>query len=144
VISQTADYALRAMLHLAAKHGSMVRSHDLADATQISQSYLSKVLRHLASAELVLSARGPHGGFALSRPPSEISVLQVLNAVEPHRARRRRAIHATETDSLPVLDLLDKALASIEGAFRRTSLAELMAGPEDVQGHSPRRDCHDR
>ncbi len=133
MISQTAEYALRAMLHLAARYGSRVSSHALADATRISPSYLAKVLRHLAAAELVQTARGPRGGFALARPPSEISVIQVLDAVEPHQARRRRAEGAFRGDSLAEPDLLDAALASIEGAFRRTSLAKLMAGSEEVQ-----------
>ncbi len=78
----TAEYALRAMVTLAAQPaGESLTASDLAERTQVPLAYLSKVLRQLVSAELLRGRRGHHGGFQLTRPPAEITFGQVLTAV---------------------------------------------------------------
>lgn len=80
-VSQTSEYALRAMAHLARlAPGEAARAADLAEAANIPQHYVSKILRQLVVAGLLASRRGHHGGFVLRRPPSRIPVRAVLEA----------------------------------------------------------------
>lgn len=83
LLTQTAEYALRAMACLANHQGSgPMRSAELAQRANIPTHYVSKVMRRLVVAELILSKRGHGGGFSLARPPQEITFLQVLNATD--------------------------------------------------------------
>lgn len=80
-LSQTAEYALRAMAHLATlEPGASARAAEVAEATSIPAHYLSKVMRRLVLAGLVESQKGHHGGFSLSRPPSRIRFGEILAA----------------------------------------------------------------
>lgn len=81
-LSATAEYALRAMAYLATlAPGASARASDLEAATSASAAYLTKVLRKLVVAGLLVSQKGHHGGFALARPPARIRFLDILEAV---------------------------------------------------------------
>ncbi len=83
LLSQTAEYALRAASWIAAySPGAPVRAQDLSRETGIPAQYLSKILRRLVVAGILSSQRGQGGGFALTRPPDQIRFLDVLAAVE--------------------------------------------------------------
>lgn len=80
-LTQTAEYALRAMAYLAnLPEGTAVRARDLAVPTAIPPHYLSKLMRHLVVAGLIHSQKGHGGGFALARPPRQITLEAVLAA----------------------------------------------------------------
>jgi Rrf2 family protein len=82
-ISKTAEYAIRAMSALATlPEGIKVRANDLVRATGIPAPYLSKILRRLVLADLLVSQKGKGGGFSLARAPAEISFIEILNAVD--------------------------------------------------------------
>src|SRR3972149_5635143 len=84
MISQTAEYALRAVTHLAGREAiDAPTTAQIARTTQIPSNYLAKVLRSLSRAGLVHSQRGPGGGHKLARNPAELTALQVVNAVDP-------------------------------------------------------------
>ena len=86
MFSQTSEYALRAVVWLAQNaEDEPVGNQAIADATQVSVSYLAKILQALAKAELVSSRRGAGGGFALIGKASDIAVVDVINAVDPIR-----------------------------------------------------------
>jgi Rrf2 family iron-sulfur cluster assembly transcriptional regulator len=91
-LSQTAEYALRAMAWLATDAGSSpVRAADLSTAAGIPTHYLSKILRRLVLAELLVSQKGQGGGFSLARPAGEISFLEILAAVDTYPTEGRCA-----------------------------------------------------
>jgi Rrf2 family iron-sulfur cluster assembly transcriptional regulator len=80
-ISQTAEYALRAMGYLATlDDGKPARAPDVSQATGIPVHYLSKVMRRMVVAGLVTSQKGHGGGFVLARAPSEIRFADVISA----------------------------------------------------------------
>jgi Rrf2 family protein len=82
-LTRTSSYALHAVAHMAAKkQDRRVASHDIARACGIPERFLSKVLRSLVSARILLSIKGPQGGYSLARRPSDISMLAILEAVE--------------------------------------------------------------
>ena len=80
-VSAKVDYALRATLELAAA-GDLVKGEQLATAQGIPQKFLESILIDLRHAELVASRRGADGGYALARPAAEISIADVIRAVE--------------------------------------------------------------
>jgi Rrf2 family protein len=82
-VSRKIDYALRAMVHLASiAPDRVVPFRGIAREMDVPEDFLAKILKTLVDQGLVRSARGPHGGYTLGRPASEISFLEVIEAVE--------------------------------------------------------------
>lgn len=78
LLPQTAEYALRAVLHLARHDARPVRVPEMADAIAVPRNYLSKTLHQLARAGLLESARGPSGGFRLAVPADVLTLDRVI------------------------------------------------------------------
>ena len=131
MISQTAEYALRAVVCLAAREERSLKTQDLAAATKVPAGYLSKVLQALGRADLVRSQRGLYGGFRLSKPADEITVMEVVNAVDPLKRIRRcpLGIEAHGTTLCPLHRKLDDAIALVEEAYASCTIGELLATP---------------
>ena len=85
MLSRTAEYALRAIVWLSGHPESSVTGHALATATQVPPDYLAKVMQGLVRAGLVEAQRGKNGGFSLVSTPGDVTILDVINAVEPVR-----------------------------------------------------------
>ncbi|MDP3939479.1 MAG: Rrf2 family transcriptional regulator [Deltaproteobacteria bacterium] len=84
-LSQTAEYALRAVAWIASESPQKpVLSRELSAGTQIPAQYLSKILRRLVLAGILESRKGRGGGFTLIRPPGEITFRDVLSAVDAY------------------------------------------------------------
>jgi Rrf2 family protein len=82
-LSTTAAHAVRALAFLARQPGGRpVPSHTIATAEGLSGLFLLKVLRPLVAAGVLLSGRGPNGGYRLARPAQRISLLDVVEAVD--------------------------------------------------------------
>jgi Rrf2 family protein len=81
-VSAKVDYGLRAMVELAAAPPGFVTSSELAAAQAIPPKFLENILLQLRHAGLVTSQRGVEGGHRLGRPPQEISVADVIRALE--------------------------------------------------------------
>lgn len=131
MISQTAEYALRAVAALASHPGEALVTQRMADITKVPAGYLSKVLQALGRAGLVRSQRGLKGGFALARPPEEISVYDVVQAVDPVQRIRTcpLGLAAHGARLCPLHKRLDDAMRMVEEAFRRSTIAEILAEP---------------
>jgi len=134
MISPTAEYALRAIVALAQETAKPLTTTHIAESTRVPAGYLAKVLQTLGRAGLVVSRRGLGGGFVLSRPAERISVLEVVNAVDPI-ARIETCplkIETHGTNLCPLHHRLDEAIAAVEKSFAETTIAELL----DVPGRS--------
>src|SRR6478609_5257324 len=83
MFSQTVEYALRAVVHLASKAPHAQTTEEIARTTKVPQAYLSKVLQNLVAAGVVKSQRGIGGGMSLVKKPSDLTILEVVNAVDP-------------------------------------------------------------
>ncbi len=133
MFSRTVEYALRAVVHLA-DHAPEARTTDqIATATLVPKPYLSKVLQALNRGGVVHSQRGVGGGVTLLKTPAELTILEVVNAVEPIQRIRvcplGLASHGVRL--CPLHRRLDNALAGVEAAFGGTTLAEILAEPTD-------------
>jgi Rrf2 family protein len=82
-LSRASTYALHAVVYLAKqKQPGPVASHIVAKAEGIPERFLLKVLKPLVSARILLSVKGPNGGYRLARSPADISMLDVVQAVD--------------------------------------------------------------
>jgi Rrf2 family protein len=125
------EYALRAVVHLASVAPQACTTEQIAKVTRVPRAYLSKVLQSLAKAGIVHSQRGLGGGMTLGRPADELTVLEVVNAVEPIQRIRTcpLGLAAHGVHLCPLHERLDNALALVEEAFSGTTLAEILAEP---------------
>ncbi len=141
IISQSVEYALRAMSHLASRNGVAANCEVIARATRVPQGYLSKIMGQLVRAGLVQSFRGPGGGFILSRGPESITVHDVICAVDPIRRISNCPLGNPQHDRLcPLHQCLDDAMAQVEATFRGTNLADVLGHD---QRHALRSDLRD-
>lgn len=131
MFSQTVEYALRAVVYLADQAPEARTTDQISEATQVPKPYLSKVLQNLGRSDIVRSQRGVGGGVTLVKTPAELTILDVVDAVEP--------IVRIETCPLglkshgkhlcPLHRRMDDALAMVQSAFQKTTLAEVLAEP---------------
>lgn len=128
MFSSTSEYALRAIVHLAANPDKPCTNGEIAEATKVPPGYLSKVLQSLARAGIVTAQRGPTGGFTLLRSASGISVLDVINAVDPIQRITKCPLdipsHAAKLCKLHAR--LDEAIGMVETALAESSIAEMV------------------
>src|SRR5262249_20694954 len=119
------------VVHLAHQAPSPRTTDQIAAATLVPEAYLSKILQELGHAQIVQSKRGRGGGMALAKSPSELTILDVVNAVEPVGRIRGcpLGLAAHGVHLCPLHKRLDDALAAVEEAFRETTLAEILAEP---------------
>jgi Rrf2 family nitric oxide-sensitive transcriptional repressor len=131
VFSQTVEYALRAVVHLASEAPAPRTTDQIAAATLVPRAYLAKVLQSLARSGVVQSQRGLHGGMSLVKSPTELTILEVVNAVEPIQRIRTcpLGLAAHGVRLCPLHSRMDRALATVEAALGSSTLAEVLAEP---------------
>lgn len=130
-ISAKADYAVRAAIELARKEGGPTKGPAIATAQSIPLKFLENILIDLRHAGLVRSQRGAEGGYWLAKPAAEISIADVIRAVEGPLASVRG--EAPEEIAYPDgAQTLQRAWiavrASLRGVAENVSLADLAAG----------------
>ena len=132
MFSQTAEYALRATIWLAEHQDEgPVGNKRIAKDTQVPASYLSKILHDLASAGFLSSRRGVGGGFRLIVSPDELTLLDVINAVDPLK-RIRGCTHGDRSQFDPMCRLhqkLDDVIGTVEKTLRTTTVQDMAEDP---------------
>ena len=131
MLSKTSEYALRSVVYLAENPTSANPLQVIATTTQVPPGYLSKVLQQLVRAGLLTSQRGLGGGFSLARPATEMSVYDVVQAVDPISRILECPLKLPEhRDELCALHRrLDDVMEMVEHSFRLTSVADLLIKP---------------
>lgn len=127
MLSQTAEYALRAVVCLANIQEPLT-TKQIATYTKVPESYLSKVMQALVKATVVVSRRGVGGGFQLRRAPHTIPLLEVINAVDPmHRITScPLGLKAHGRALCPLHRQLDLAIAMLQESFAGQTIASIM------------------
>lgn len=82
VPTRRTDYGIRALLYLAEQPGGRAKADEIAAAMEIPRGFLPQVLQELQRSRLVSSRPSRHGGYSLARPAEEISILDVVEALE--------------------------------------------------------------
>ena len=129
-LTQTAEYALRAVIWLAQHPGEPQTKTAIGRATQVPASYLPKVFQPLVRGRLIHAQRGIGGGYTLARDASEITLLDVVSEVDP--------LHPIETCPLdlanhgknlcPLHSLLNKNILAERDRLQRTLVSDVMRG----------------
>ena len=130
-ISAKGDYAVRAMLALAAASGPLTTVEALAGAQELPRKFLETILVDLRRAGLVVSQRGAEGGYRLARPAAQISLADVIHAVEGPLAEVRgtRPDQVRYTGAAEHLHEVWIALrAGVRAVLESVSLADALSG----------------
>ena len=129
IISQSAEYALRAVVWLAQEPERSLGTGQIARAARVPPGYLAKVLQSLSRAGLVSSSPGRRGGFRLLKSPDSISVLEVIDAVDPIRRITTcpLGLPGHGEDLCPLHRRLDDAAQQMQAAFAGATIADLLS-----------------
>ena len=129
MFSDTVEYALRAIVHLAHEAPEARTTAQIAEATRVPKDYLSKILQGLAKKGIVQTQRGVGGGISLAKPPSELTILDVVNAVDPIKRFTTCPLDLPNhgANLCPLHRRMDAAMAAVEEAFGKSTLAEVLA-----------------
>lgn len=129
LLSQTAKYALRAVIYLAERgENASVPVGEIAGALDAPRNYLSKILHQLVREGVLISERGPHGGFRLAPNARELSLAQILDPVDPLGDRRclLGRPECNDTNPCPAHARWQELAQGIERLLRDTSLGDLV------------------
>ena len=131
MISQTAEYALRAVVCLAQNPDKPHTTAEIAKWTKVPEHYLSKVLLALAKHEVVYSKKGLHGGYVLAHDPENIPLLNVMNAVDPikHINSCPLKLKTHGTNLCRLHKRLNDSIKMIEETFRTSTIATVLNDP---------------
>ncbi len=137
-VSAKSDYAIRAAVELAAAGEGPVKGERIASAQEIPPNFLENILSDLRNAGLVASRRGADGGYWLARPAAEISLADVIRAVDGPLANVRgmRSEQVAYRGSAEGLrDVWVAVRASLRSVLERVTLADVANGdlPENVR-----------
>ena len=135
MLSRTAEYALRIMIYLTEHRSESSTAVDIAKATLVPAGYTVKVLQQLGRAGLSNGQRGRKGGFSLACDPTKVSLLQVVNVIDPLERITTCPLGRSEHQhSLCTLHKqIDHAMGELEQNLSSTSLQDVI---EDCDGPS--------
>lgn len=136
--SRITDYGLRAALDVArAADGQLVTRQAIADATGAPASVLAQPLAALVRAGLLSARAGPHGGYRLTRPAGDVSIYEVVLALEGDAHPERCVLHegvCSRQEPCPFHAVLETAQQRFLDTLRVTTLADLLADANAVGG----------
>jgi Rrf2 family protein len=130
-VTAKVDYAVRAMVELAAAAGGPLKAEEIASAQAVPHRFLENILIELRHARLVRSQRGPDGGYRLARPAEEITVADVIRTVEGPIA----SVRSERPDELsysgvaaPLRDVWLALRANMRAVLESVTLADVASG----------------
>ena len=122
MFSQTVEYALRAMVQLAVDSSGQATTKDLAAKAKVPSAYLAKVLQSMRRGGLIHSRRGVGGGITLAKPANKISLLDVIDAIEPLKRTPAKKVAA----AAQLQKSMDTAVDQLRSTFASESLADML------------------
>lgn len=126
MISQAAEYSLRAMVLLSRNGSKPLTVQTMATEGVIPPRYLAKLLQGLARVGLVTAQRGLKGGYQLARPADQISLADIVNSVDPLKRISKCPLGIPGHENLCSLhSKLDEIMAGIESSLTNTTLSDL-------------------
>jgi Rrf2 family transcriptional regulator, iron-sulfur cluster assembly transcription factor len=136
-ITRAGEYGVLGLMHLARRNpGQRAMIDEMSRQEGIPRSFLAKIFQHLAKAGLVRSVRGSHGGFALLKSPGEITVLEIIEAVEGRIVFQRCRMDKPDCEhagGCALCALFERAQDGIKDVLTRTTLRDLLEQQETVE-----------
>lgn len=131
LLSDACEYGLRAVVWMAQRPAEPQKVKEIAEATKSAPGYLVKVLQELTKAGILSARRGSQGGFTLQRDPQTLTVLEVINAIDPIERITRCPLGLAEhgTQLCLLHRRVDDALQMIEETFGDTTIAQIVSSP---------------
>ncbi len=131
MLSRKADYGVRAMVDIARQPpAARIVVADIAKRQSIPAFYLAKIVPHLARAGLVRTTLGAAGGITLNIPPDQISLLQVIEAIDGPIALNRCSVNPADCEhhaTCPTLDAWCQAQSQLNRLLSETRISDLAA-----------------
>lgn len=131
IFSKACAYAIRASVLTAANSADgrkYIPIRELADELGVSFHFLTKILRKLTEAEIMMSFRGPNGGVGLIKPASQISVLDIVSAIDGTGLFRECVLglpRCSDKTPCPLHEVWSKRRGDLQKMLSRTTLASL-------------------
>ncbi len=128
LLSDASEYALRAVVWMAQRPDQPQKVRELAEGTHAAPGYLVKVLQALTKAGILSAQRGSRGGFILERDPAGLTVLEIINAIDPIERILTcpLGLKSHGKHLCPMHKKIDDALAKIEASFGSTTIKDLL------------------
>jgi Rrf2 family protein len=135
-ITRAGEYGVLGLMNLARRSpGQVAMIDELSKSEKIPKSFLAKIFQDLAKAGLVKSVRGAHGGFSLAKAPAEISVLQIIEAIEGkimfQRCKQLKP-DCEHAGGCALCGLFEQAQDGVKDVLLRTSLVDLIRQQEAI------------
>lgn len=129
MISQTAEYALRAVVYLVKHANEPLTTQQIATDTELPPGYLAKIMQNQSRARVVRSRPGRNGGFVLAKSPDHLSTLEVINAVDAFQRVDHCPLRLENHHKVLCTSGINKAIAAVEALFGEMTIAELLTKP---------------
>ncbi len=127
-LTRASSYALHAVAFMASqKHDRPVASHNIAQARGIPERFLLKVLKPLVSARVLVSIKGPNGGYRLARSAGDVTVLEIIEAVDgPIRGQAPQIEEAAGPLNKKLEDICKTAADAIRKQLEKVKISDLV------------------
>jgi Rrf2 family protein len=132
ILSRSADYGLRAMIYLARNRGSRhITLNEIAAAMHTPPFLLGRIMQRLVKGDLVLSMKGHHGGFRVSRDPRSITVAEVIREIDGpfHMFDCTGIAECGLSGDCTMVEMFNRAEKALDDVLRSVTL-------EDLASHS--------
>lgn len=131
MLSDTAEYALRASLYIA-QHATpehLIRTDQVAEALHVPRNYLSKILHQLAKHGVLVSSRGMQGGFRLAQPVDEVPLARIIEHFDPVVPQRTCILgrpRCSDTNPCPAHGRWKGISQEVRIFFNQTTVGDLL------------------
>lgn len=137
-ITRAGEYGVLGLMNLARQQpGQMAMIDDIARAERIPKSFLAKIFQDLVKAGLIRSIRGAGGGFSLVKDPSQISVLEIIEAIEGkivfQRCKQLKPDCEHGSSGCALCGLFEQAQDGLKDVLVRTTLVDLVRQQESIE-----------
>ena len=129
-ISRSTGYAILALGYIAQNKNQKIKlSQDIAKKYDIPLEYLLKILQQLVKAHILLSKRGPRGGFSLAKTPANITLLEIIEAIDGPMISYTNLAEQAPKEQIGVRTdkIYEKAIAQTKAVFEKAKLSHLIA-----------------
>lgn len=130
-MTRASSYALHAVAYMASQKqlDKPVASHTIAQSRGIPERFLLKVLKPLVSARVLLSIKGPNGGYRLARPASDINMLEILEAVDgPIRGQAPFTEESNGSLNSKLESICKQSAEAVRKHLEKVKIADLVGG----------------